>query len=230
MALIKPGGIVGQISGRVGGDVYSSNRYGRYVRNGSIPITSTTTEAINAKGRLATVSQAWQGLTAAQRAAWASWAQTNPVVNRLGDSVVLTGHAAFVKCNTVLYYLGAAQIDDPPLSTAPVPLVTLTQSCDIGAGTFDLTYTATPLAADEYLYIRTAVVDSHAINYVQNLLKLVGVSAAAQASPFDHQTLVEGRFGTLQVGQRVHTEVSVVSDDTGLVSAPLKAVTTVVST
>lgn len=228
--LFTPGPIVAAASGSIGGTTFSHNRYGMYARNRSIPVVSTTPDALNAKARMATISQQFQSLTAAQKLAWAAWCTTNPGLNRLGQQITLSPNAAYCSLNTRLHYLGVASIVDPPLEPAPVALLTLVQVCDLGATTFDLAYTATPLAAADKLWIRSCVTDSSGINWVQNLLRLVGVSAAAQASPFDHQTLVEARFGTLQEGQTVHTQVAIVDGANGQISPALSAKTLITDT
>ena len=230
MALFTPGPTVAAISGSIGGTTFARNRYGMYARNRSIPVVSTTPAALNAKARMATISQQFQSLTNPQKLAWQAWCTTNPGLNRLGQQIVLSANAAYVSLNTRLHYLGIASIVDPPLEPAPVALLTLLQTCDLGATTFDLAYTATPLAADDMLWITSCVTDSSGINWVQNLLRLIGVTAAAQASPFDHQTLLETRFGTLQEGQTVHTQVAVVDSANGQISPALSAKTLIEDT
>ena len=225
-----PGPMIGAASGSVGGQTASRNRYGAYFRTRAIPTTATSDAALSAKSRLAAASQAWGALTAAQRLSWRTWAQTNPVTDALGQQQVLSGHAAYVGIWTRTDVCGGTPFAAPPLGAAPDALLTLTATWDIGAGDFEITYTGTPLGASEKLYIQAAVCDSPGISYVQNLLKLVGFSAAAQASPFDAQTLIEARFGSLAADQIVHMQVSVIDTTTGLLSAPRIVSGTVVST
>lgn len=222
MALVKFGPMVAEVSGKIGGSVYARNRGGAYVRDWTKPLVSTSSYALAAKARLAAYAQAWQGLTDAQRASWKAWAQSNPITNRLGEPRVLSGSQAYVQINGVLGAIGSSTISVPPTGTAPLALATLVADADIGAGDFDLTYTATPTAADDKLYIQACVVASAGIRYVTNLYRLIGVSAAAQASPFDVQSLFEARFGTPNVGDTVHFAVSVVDSVTGLLSQPIR--------
>lgn len=230
MALIRPGGLVGQISGRLGGDVYSHNRYGQYVRAGTNPVTSTTPYALAAKARMTSVTQTWQGLSAAEKLAWNAWANTNPTINRLGESIHLTGHAAFVGLSARILAVPTGIQTTPPIVPAPLPLISLTFTADIGPGVFEFAYNATPLPATSRLWINACVLDSAGINYVENYLRLVGTSASAQASPFDPQTLIEARFGELQVGQIIVATVSVIDLDDGQLSAPLRCQATVIDT
>jgi hypothetical protein len=222
--------MIGAASGSTGGDTFSRNRYGAYVRRRAIPVASTTTEALAAKARFGNRSSGWAGITDPQREAWRQYALTNPITDALGQQQALTGHAAYVGINSRLDKAGDSLIADPPVGAGPTPLTSLTLSADIGAGTFDLTYLATPLAAGVRLWVQAALVDSTGITYVENLYKLVAVSSAAQASPLDIETEVAARFGTIQVGMVLFVKVATFDGATGLLSSPLVDKATVVST
>jgi hypothetical protein len=214
--------MAGQISGRLASVVFSHNRGGPYVRNGTIPTLVTSEEAINAKARMTAQSQAWDNLTATQRLAWLEWARSNPVVNRLGSQVTVGGNAAFVGINTRLALAGDSTITDPPISDPPAALVTLTPTFDIGIGNFELAYTTTPLPVSTRLWVRICVLNNPAINYVENLLRFLMVSGPAGASPLDIEAATAARFGTLAVGQKVVVRVHTFSAATGLLSAPVQ--------
>lgn len=230
MALITLGSMVGQASGRLGSVIYSHNRGGSYVRNGTIPTTSTTEHALAAKNRLAGASSTWKSLTAAQRLAWRSFSEANPVLNRLGQSITLQANAVFLKLNSRLIAAGQAIITAPPIAPAPGGLLSLAQECDIGSADFELNFTTTPLAADQALWIQAYQHSSAAINNVNNSLRFCGISAAAETSPFDHQTLVEARIGAMVEDQYLTVFVSVFDTTTGLLSTPLRATTQVTDT
>ena len=230
MAIFTPGPVVASISGSVGGTTFSHNRGGRYMRNRSIPVASTTTYAMNVKALMAARSQAWQSLTTAQRAAWLAFAQQTPVLNALGNAFTRSGHQAYVAINFRLALNSFALITAPPIVAAQPALLTYTQTYDIGAGVESATYTATPLGATSYLWIRAALVDSAGKTYIKNLLKFIGLSAAAQASPFSIESLVNTRLGTQTVGQTLHTEISVFDSATGLLSPARPARGVIIST
>lgn len=227
---VTPGPLVGQMSGRLGSAIASHNKGGPYFRNGTIPVTSTTSYALAAKARLGSQSQSWTSLSAANRQAWEEWAAQNPIVDRLGFQRILSGIAAFNQINTRLGAAGQTLLTTPPIIASPGSLLTLVVDGDIGAGDMDLTFTATPLGAGQMLWIRACLVDSPAINNVNSLLRFIGVSAAAETSPFDIETLVTNRFGTPVVGQTLHVFVSVFDSATGLISPPLRDSVVVTST
>ena len=231
MAIFSPGPVVGRISGRVGGHVFSHNRGGMYIRTAAVPCQPTTPYKTNAQNYFALASQAWKALTDVKRAGWKQFASENLITNRLGEPKELTANACYAQLNSRILWAQAVQIDDPPVGAAPTPLLTITLTTDLGVGTFQLAYTDTPLGASEHLWISACVMNSDAITYIKNRLKLVHVSEAAAASPLaDLDTILDDRFGTLQVGQQVVVLAAVFDSATGLLSAPLRADSTVVET
>lgn len=230
MAIFTPGPAVASISGSVGGQTFSRNRGGQYMRRRAIPSRVTSPAALNVKALLAAYSQGWQGLTSAQRAAWLEYARQTPVLNSLGNSFTRSGQQAYVACNTRIALAAGTAITAPPIVNAPDALLTYTQTYDIGAGTFASTFTPTPIGATNFLWYRVAVTNSAGINYVDNILKFVGVSAANEATGFDPQSIIESRWGSLVVGQTVHIRLHVFDRATGLLSPPRMASGLVVST
>lgn len=224
-------GLVGAMSGSVGAVTASRNRYGAYLRARAVPVNPNTTFQLATRASLSNLSTAWSGLTSGQRLSWREWADQNPIVDALGQVQNLAPNAAFIQLNARLLAVGIAAVNSPPIIVAPDALTALTSTVDIGVGgTFELAFTATPLGAAESLWIQAAVTNSAGINYVTNRLRFIGESAAAQASPFDTQALVEARFGTVIVGQSVHQWVSVLDQGSGLLSPPRRTSGVVTST
>ena len=217
----RSGALIGNLSGSLGSVTASHNRYGSHFRPRTIPINPDTQYQQTVKGNFGVVSGGWTALAAANRAQWATFAANNPVVDNLGQSQNLSANAAYVMLNLRLKQCGVALITAPPVGAAPAGLTSLTLEADIGAGDVQVTYTATPLAANDKLVIRATVVDTASINFVKNKYKLVAYSATAQASPFEFKDEIEERFGSLIVGQYVHVLVAVMSAVTGLISAPM---------
>lgn len=207
MAIIRTGGIVGQISGSIAGTTYSHNKGGAYIRNRSIPTNPSSSAQMQARANLASVSTDWQNLTTAQRLAWEEWARQNPITNALGDTILKTGHQSFVGLNSRILLDSGTQILVPPVVARPDGFLTAVQDGDIGAGDTDLTFSAA-LASGNKVELWGAVTNSAGITYVKNLLKFIGFSAVDEASPWDNQADIEAVLGTLIVGQTLHVEVA----------------------
>ena len=221
MAKIMLGPIAGAVSGSVGNTTFSHNRGGAYMRVRAIPTKVINTYTVGIRDIMAIASRAWGALTTAQQAAWNTWAQSNPITDRLGQKQVLFGNAAYVKLNARLLFAGDTAIDIPPITAAPAPLTSMSCAVSAGGGTAAITFAPTPLEANEKLWCELAVFDNPGQNYFQNLLKTVHVSAAAVVTGEDIAAEWILRFGTLIEGQRFVLKCSVFEDDTGLMSGPV---------
>lgn len=223
MALYTPGPLAGQISGRVGSSIFSHNRGGTYIRNGTIPTKVLSPYAMNMKAIITELSQDWAGITAAAAQAWRTWAQQNPITNRLGRQSTLAPHVAYIQLNSRLLLAGDTKIGLPPIIPAPQPLDTITPTADIGLGDVELAFTPTPPDAGIRIWLQAALVDNANITYVENLWKFLVAGVAAAASPLNFETELGLRFGTPQVGQYVHVLASQFDSATGLLSAPVRS-------
>lgn len=143
MAIIITGGGVSQISGSVGGNTFSRNRSGAYVRNRSIPVNPNSSRQQTARANMSAAVIAWgQTLTEAQREAWRLYAASVPVKNRLGQNIYLTGQNMYVRTFTARALAGITAIAAAPttfdLGTPDNELsVALTATGNIISVTFD---------------------------------------------------------------------------------------------
>lgn len=230
MALIVPGAGVGQISGKVGGVVYSHNRGGAYVRARSIPVQPGGANQLKIRDAVEAASQQWRELAANARTAWQNWADQNPIPNRVGQMVRLQGNAAYVQLNARLVFNGESQISLPPASDVPLPLLTLTGSYDIGAGDFNLAFTPTPLTGGCKLLVWGCLVQDPSITFVKNRLRQFASGGVNTTSPFSTEGDFAARFGTPQVGNGVVYLAQVFDPQSGLVSVPIRTSGVVVTT
>lgn len=101
MALVKYGGGITDIRGAIGGQVHTKNRFGSIIRQNTKPVNPKTARQVVARAIMTVVVAAWNDtLSSAQRAAWETYANAIAWVNRLGETVELTGFNHFVRCNT----------------------------------------------------------------------------------------------------------------------------------
>lgn len=99
-ALILFGGGVSELRGSIGGTTFSRNSSGAYARNRTKPVNPNTTKQSNIRALFSSIAQSWRTLTQAQRLTWRTLAPTFPRVNKLGQTVPLTGFQLYQKCNT----------------------------------------------------------------------------------------------------------------------------------
>lgn len=144
MALIRSS-TISSISGSIGGTTYARNRGGAYARNRTVPINPNSIAQTRARSSLGTFSGSWSSvLTSGQRAAWAAFAETQTVLNRLGESITLTGQQAYVRSNTLLLLAEEAPVVAPPSITPPALNVP-----NDGAATYDVSAQNVALALSE---------------------------------------------------------------------------------
>lgn len=230
MAIMRPGPLAGQMSGRVGGIVFSRNRGGDYVRNGPSPVNPQSSYQTAVRNGLAVASSYWDDMSDTARAAWKAWAQVNPVQNRIGESIRLQGNAAYVACYSRKAVLGHPMLADVPTRSAPSPLLTITPTFDIGAGAFQLAFTATPLLDEFKVWILGCVITNVGVSFVKNRLRHFYTSVSAAASPLDIESAFTTRFGAPTVGQKVVLLAGVFDNTYGLLSSMLRCEGLVVTT
>jgi hypothetical protein len=90
MAKIQLGGTVSAISGSIGGQTYSRNANGAYIRNKAIPTNTNTIPQQLARARFGSVSQIWGGLTDAQKQSFRDQVTNYPYKDTLGQSKFYT--------------------------------------------------------------------------------------------------------------------------------------------
>ncbi len=228
--MLITGNYVNTMSGSLGGVTASRNKGGQYLRARAVPTTSTTVPALLAKATLGSASTHFSTLSTAERTSWDRYGTLRPEINALGMAKILSGIAAHNRIFTRMTRAGDSPLDTPPIGTDPDALTSVAATFDIGLGTIELSFTPTPLGPTKHLWLEAAVVDSQGINYVENVKRLVTVSAADLVTDFDYQSVVEAVFGTLIVGQKVILLPRVYDDSTGLVSLPQRVEGTVIDT
>lgn len=143
MALVKYGAGIVQMSGSIAGDVHARNRYGNYIRPRTKPVNPNSSRQIKMRGILATLTERWSDtLTAIQRTAWNLYASSVTMVNRLGETINLTGFNHYIRSNAWRLDLGGTVVDNGPtdftLATADGTIaITVSEATQLVSITFD---------------------------------------------------------------------------------------------
>lgn len=104
-----------QVSGSIGGTTFSHNRFGAYKRNRAVPVNPNTDRQVVVRNIVRALTIAWQNtLTQGQRDAWNVYAANVSWLNRLGQSVKLTGLNHYVRSNTPRLQCLLARVDAAP--------------------------------------------------------------------------------------------------------------------
>lgn len=105
-----------QRSGKQGGIVWSHNKGGPYVRNRAIPTNPNTQRQVTVRTATRNLAIAWDvELSQAQRDAWDVYAANVSWLNRLGQSIKLTGLNHFIRSNHPRRTSAIARVDAAPV-------------------------------------------------------------------------------------------------------------------
>ncbi len=212
---IKLGSNIADARGKLNGHVFSKNRYGNYVRNKVTPVNPSTAYQTTVRNRLAGISSAWAGLTAAQRAAWNSAVSSYGKTNIFGDIINPSGKTLHQKLNNELLICSEAAITAPPVPAAVDAFTAISIAIAAGAATAALTY-APAIAANHKVKVYATPGLSAGVSFVKSEYRLLAVIATADASPYSFKAAYEARFGALPAaGLKVFVKVVQVNTDTG---------------
>jgi len=179
--------LLGELSGSIADNAFSHNKGGAYVRQRTVPTNPNSTKQQAARTILGTVSGEWAGLTDGQRTQWTDWASINPVVDPLGQTVILSGQQAYCALNSRLVQSGLTSLTTPPVGTGPDQFLTLSVVA-AGPDQLTVTFTATPLAAGTKMLVWMTLPSTAGRNPNFAQARLVGYSTAADVSPTTYTT------------------------------------------
>jgi hypothetical protein len=114
MASIKLSAIVSAARGKVGGNVFSANKAGAFVRTYVKPTNRNTISQQDVRSRFGTLSSGWRNVSAEVRGQWNTMAVQYPYMNRLGDMATYTGQQLYNKLQGNITACRQGQVLDNP--------------------------------------------------------------------------------------------------------------------
>jgi hypothetical protein len=228
MAKVQFGNIVADARNAVGGIVYARNTWGAYIRQKVSPVQPRSPRQQEMRANLTELSKRWgTGLTEEQREAWRQFAAAFPIVDVFGNTIALTGIAAYQRVNRVRAILGLPPLDDPPANMDVVAPESVTLQITWEGSPpglrLKVAFTPSPTPANHRLAVWATKGMSPGRAFVSSELRLVAVAPANQASPFDFTAFYLERLGLPSVGQKVFVEVRFVNETNGAQSRGLRA-------
>lgn len=112
-----------QASGSIGGQTFSHNKGGMYTRARRTPTNPNTLRQQIVRSAVGGMANLWNSLTDAQRAAWKLYGENVPVLNRLGDPIILSGQQQFIRTNSLIVSAkntSASWTEPSPLALTPL--------------------------------------------------------------------------------------------------------------
>lgn len=216
---MKFGAIVVDGRGKIGGHVASKNRAGAYLRTKVTPVNPQSSKQINVRGTFAGLSQAWRGLTVAQRASWNSSVASFAKTDIFGDLKNPSGFNLYQKLNNNLIQSGATKLDVCPLPLSVGSCI----ATSLGATTTpeSLSIVIEPaVPAETALLIDATPQLSAGISFVKNRYRRIAISATGQTSPINILSSYQNAIGSVtEVGSIIYVKITPVSTLTGQVGA-----------
>lgn len=223
MAKIKFGMMMTDARGKLGGQVFSKNRGGAYVRTKVTPSNPQTAFQVAQRALLSTFSQAWRALTEAQREAWNGAVSNYATTNVFGDLVNPTGAQLHTKININASLAGGVAITTPPLPVGISSPAGVSITADSAVPEIILDWTSGPVPVGQKMIVEATPCVSVGRYNVNNRFRVIGALAAATATGADLIALYTAKFGALTQGQKVFVRVKFINATTGEVSQALVA-------
>lgn len=221
MAKIKFGMMMTDARGKLGGQVFSKNRSGAYVRTKVTPVNPRTSAQQTNRSLLGQLSSAWSGLTEEQIRAWNKQVNEWQKTNVFGDLQKPTGKNLFTSLNkNRLNYFPSLDLQFVPpakaeFSSFSLSSVTATASTKVLDIFFSL-----PISADRDFRVRCTPLLGNGISYFNNLFRNINVTRSPNVDgQISIGTLWVARFGAMQAGMRIAIEVSEVAEN-GQIGTP----------
>lgn len=215
----KFGAIIVDGRGKIGGHVASKNRGGAYLRTKVTPANAQTSYQTDVRNLFTALTQAWRGLTQAQRDAWNAAVTDYSRTDVFGDIRNPSGINLYQRLNNVLQSIGVAVITDPPLPSAVENVVASAVTAAVAIPAMSLTFAPNVPAATSVKVFATAPM-SAGKSYVKSAFRAIAVLPAAEASPYNLLSEYVAKFGsTGAVGQKIFVKIQAVNAVTGQVGS-----------
>jgi hypothetical protein len=166
--------------GKFAGLVYNTWRGMSTVKVFKAPVKAKTALQLAIMAKMTVISKQWALITAAQRAAWTTYADNHLKTDWTGNPVRTTGANQFSSCAMLASLAGATPtyLADPPVLPSPISSIATVVG---GTRVLSITHT-TPTTAIESIDVRWRAGDSQgrqrAINEVQHSVMFLSNSAA----------------------------------------------------
>lgn len=225
MAKIKFGMMMTDASGKLGGQVFSKNRGGSYVRTKVTPTNPQTTAQMVVRGIFASISSAWSSLTEASRLSFNNLVGDYGTTDIFGDLHNPSGKALFQRLNQNLEISGQAQITVcvPPEA---VPFANLTSvTGDVSTTKLDVITTGNTTGSQVVIWATPSL--SQGTTFVKNRLRQLTVVAGAEPVEVDVWDDYVAKFGAPVAGANIYFGVRVINANGQ--ASPLETVKAVIN-
>lgn len=220
MAKIKFGMMMTDARGKLGGQVFSKNRAGAYVRTKVTPANPRTIPQMVSRSILGMLSAGWNGLTDAQRASFNNAVNAWQKTNIFGDMVKPTGKNLYTSLNKNLLQAKLTPVNVAPQKMDLPALTGFIPTFDIATGEIDLGIASVP--ADVVLQVSATPTLNAGVNYISGKSRvLVYIPTGAVDTGLIYDEYVY-RFGAPTSGANIHFQLKYIGTN-GQAGVPVSA-------
>lgn len=213
--------------GKINGSVASKNRGGAYFRVKVSPTNPDSIAQQSVRNTLTTLSQAWRGLTQAQRDAWDAAVSDFAVTDVFGDLRNPTGKNLYVRLNANLVSVGQSTISVPPALADVVGVAVTGVTINVTTPAYEIAFSGDDASMSYQVWATPAV--SNGVSYVKNRFRQIGAFAGGGGSPYNFEADYIAKFGSPAAGQKVFVQLVPVVNATGQKGIASSAFTQVAS-
>ena len=219
MAKIKFSALVSDIRNSLNGSTFARNRGGNYFRNKTSPVNRQTPAQMALRNAFGSISQAWQGLSDAQRQTWNDAVGDYAYTDQFGDLRQLSGAQLHQQLNQNLAVVGVAPIQEAPLKVPVFQLGTASVITSEATQDMDLTLTPGPLPSNVRVVVQATRPVSAGRAFLKNEYRTIHViNGGTSVTALDISSFYAARFATYTAGQRIGYRIWVVDTNTGIKS------------
>lgn len=225
MAKIKFGMMMTDARGKLGGQVFSKNRSGSFVRTKVTPSNPRTASQMASRSWLGSLSAGWNALTNIQRASWNGAVEAWQKTNVFGDTVKPSGKNLYTALNKNLLQSGQDVVLSAP-EKVDLPII-FTDAVLINSTTdiIDLDFSAVP--AGVVLQVSATPPLNAGVSFVKGKQRVIAYLASGEYDKEDLFASYVAKFGDLSAGNNVHFVLRFIGPN-GQASVP-KSIKAVVS-
>ena len=201
MAKIKFGMMMTDARGKLGGQVFSKNRAGAYIRTKVTPTNPRSMAQTVVRANFAVFTQGWSALTLALIAAWNSAVSSWSTTDVFGDLKNPTGKNLYVRLNQSATLAGYPSFETVPEKLEMVSGIVT--EVTVGTGLGLITLADVYFGNDARVVVFATEPVSNGTSYVKNKLRQIYSVLADTYNAQDLYNAYEARFGTIVLGQNI---------------------------
>lgn len=211
MAKIKFGMMMTDARGKLGGQVFSKNRSGAYVRTKVTPVNPRTVAQMVSRSILGILSAGWSGLTDAQRASFNNAVEEWQKTDIFGDLKKPTGKNLYTSLNKNLLQSDQSQILVAPEKRTFPEVGNVSIVYSVATSSFSV---SNIVDIDNGLYQVSGTPPlTQGTTFVKNRLRVLGYAASDSLIETMLSTAYVARFGDLAAGDNVYFQIKPIGDN-----------------